>query len=450
MDNLLRRIPQIAKILRGFEGKYPAEVVKKAAREVTQKYRKEILEGRRTTVEGIYEEVERRIREILSTSLRRVVNATGVVINTNLGRAPLHEEVVEFIREIASGYSNLEYDLCKGERGSRNFHLESYLIELTGAESGFVVNNNAGAVYLVLNTLACGREVVISRGELVEIGGSFRIPDIMRASGAILREVGTTNKTRIEDYERAITEETALLMKVHRSNFYMEGFVQDVGLEELVRLGKRKGIPTYYDAGSGLMIDLESLGLPSDELTFRKAIEMGADLVSGSGDKLLGGPQAGIILGKRKLVEAIRRNPMARALRIDKLTLAGLEMTLKLYLEGKEKKIPVIGMLTQSEETLRRRALKVKRRLRKIFSGEISVIREKAKPGGGSLPKLELPTYCVALRHPSIPAHELHERLRKGSPPVIGRVKKDNLLLDMRTVRDEEISLLEVALSQLR
>ena len=450
MDHLLRGIPQISKILSRFEDRYPPEVVKRAAREITDRYRKEILEGRRTSVEGIYEEVERRIRELLGTNLRRVINATGVVVNTNLGRAPLHEEAVELIREVSGGYSNLEYDLCAGERGSRNTHIERYLIELTGAEAGLVVNNNAGAVYLVLNTLAFGREVVVSRGELVEIGGSFRIPDIMRASGALLKEVGTTNKTRIEDYENAITEETALLLKVHRSNFYMEGFVQEVGLEELARLGRRKGIPTYYDAGSGLIIDLERLGLSSkEELTLREALRRGADLVSGSGDKLLGGPQAGIIVGKKKLVEAIKRNPMARALRVDKLTLAGLEVTLKLYLEGRHGEIPVIRMLTQSEETIRRRALRLKRRLKRVFPGEISVVREVSRPGGGSLPRLELPTYCVALKHPDIPSHEMHERFRRGSPPIVGRVKRDLLLLDMRTVSDEEVALIERAVSQL-
>ena len=449
MNPLLREIPQISKILSRFGERYPPEVVKKAAREVTQRYRKEILEGRRTSVEGIYEEVERRIRELLKTSLRRVINATGVVVNTNLGRAPLHGEAIELIQEVAGGYSNLEYDLCSGTRGSRNSHVEGYLLELTGAEAGFVVNNNAGAVYLVLNTLACGREVVISRGELVEIGGSFRIPDIMRASGAILREVGTTNRTRLVDYEEAIGESTALLMKVHRSNFYMEGFVEEVELEELARLGRKRGIPTYYDAGSGLIIDLGKLGLPSEEITFREAIGRGADLVSGSGDKLLGGPQAGIIVGRKRLVEAIRKNPMARALRIDKLTLAGLEITLRLYLEGRHEEIPVIRMLTQSEETIKKRAFRLKRRLKGVFPGEVSVVREASKPGGGALPRLELPTYCVALKHPEIPPHELHERLRKGSPPVVGRVRNESLLLDMRTVSDEELGLIERAVLNL-
>lgn len=449
MENPLRDIPQVSRLLERFGDRYPVEIVERAVREVTERYRKEIREGKRQTVEGIYEEIEDRIRQLLSASLRKVVNATGVVINTNLGRAPLHEEVLKFIWEVASGYSNLEYNLETGERGSRISHVEGYLLELTGAEAAFVVNNNAGAVYLILNTLANGKEVVISRGELVEIGGSFRIPDIMKASGAVLREVGTTNRTRLRDYEIAITENTSLLMKVHRSNFYMEGFTEEVSLEELCELGKRHGLPVYYDAGSGLLIDLEELGLPKEELSFRKVVSMGADIISGSGDKLLGGPQAGIIVGRKRLVEGLRRNPMARALRIDKLTLAGLEMTLRLYLEGRHKEIPVIRMLTQGEEEIRKRAIRLARRLRKVFKGEVRVIKENSKPGGGSLPRLELPTYCVALRHSQIPPHEMHERLRKGSPSVIGRIKKDWLLLDMRTVSDEELPLLERAISQL-
>ena len=449
MNHLLRRIPQISKFLEMFGENYPTDIVKKAAREVTDRYRREIKEGTRTSVEGIYDDVEERIEELLSTNLKRVVNATGVVINTNLGRAPLSGEAIELISEIGKGYSNLEYDLRSGGRGSRSSHVEGYLLDLTGAEAAFVVNNNAGAVYLVLNTLASGKEVILSRGELVEIGGGFRIPDIMRASGAVLKEVGTTNRTEPEDYEKAITENTALLMKVHRSNFYMEGFIREIDLEELVNIGKRYRLSTYYDAGSGLILDPEVLGLPPQETTLRGAIERGIDVVSGSGDKLLGGPQAGIIVGRRRIVEEIKRNPMARALRIDKLTLAGLEMTLKLYVEGRYGEIPVVRMLTQREEVLRKRAMRLKRRLRKVFAGEVSLIKEKARPGGGSLPRLELPTYCVALRHPDIPPHEMHEKLRKGSPPVVGRVKRDSLLLDMRTVSDEEIPLLELAISRL-
>ena len=438
-EELLRSIPQISKILERFRGSFPEDLVKRVAREVTERYRKEIRKGRRDSVDDIFEEVERRIREGQKTKLRRVINATGVVINTNLGRSPLAEEVVEFIREIGSSYSNLEFDLEKGERGSRNAIVEGYLRELTGAEAALVVNNNAGAVYLVLNTLAAGKEVVVSRGELVEIGGSFRIPDIMRCSGANLVEVGTTNRTRISDYESAISENTALLMKVHRSNFYMEGFVESTPLEEIVELGRRKGIPVYYDAGSGLLVDLEKLGLKGDEISFRRCIDIGVDLVSGSGDKILGGPQAGIILGRKDLVERMKKNPMFRTLRVDKLTLAGLEMTLKIYMEGRIEDIPVIRMITEKEETLLKRARKLRRLLRQVKGLQVEVIRDVTKPGGGSLPDLEIPTYCVGIRHEEITVDELAKRLREGEPPVIGKIRRDTLILDMRTVRDEEV-----------
>lgn len=446
MNNLFRKIPQVSKLIETFKDKYPEEYIKRAAREVTERFRKEIRERKRTDVEDIYEEVRKRIEDLMKTKLRRVINATGIVINTNLGRAPLNPEVLEFITAIGAGYSNLEYDLEEGGRGSRNAHVEDYLKELTGAESALVVNNNAGAVFLVLNTFANGKEVVISRGELVEIGGSFRIPDIMRASGAILREVGTTNKTRLSDYEGAINESTALLMKVHRSNFYMEGFVDEVDPKELSGLGRRYKIPTYYDAGSGLLMDPEALGIPSREPSFKECILAGIDVVSGSGDKLLGGPQAGIIVGRRAYLEGIKKNPMARALRIDKLTLAGLEMTLRLYLEGRYGEIPVVRMLSEGEEILKRRAKKLFRLLKNLEGFETEIVKDIAKPGGGSLPELELPTYCVAVRHKDLSVEELSKRLRSADPPVIGRIREDKLLLDMRTVSDKELEDIRKAL----
>ncbi len=445
MDELLRNIPQVSRVLERFRNSYPEEVVKRAAREVTEEYRKLLRAGKIRDTTNVYVDIEKRIRELLKTSLRRVVNATGVVINTNLGRAPLHIEVVDFIEEVALGYSNLEYDLEGGERGSRNSHVEGLLKELTGAESAFVVNNNAGAVYLVLNTLAKEKEVVVSRGELVEIGGSFRIPEIMESSGARLREVGTTNRTRIEDYERVICEDTSLLMKVHRSNFHMEGFVEEVSLEELALLGKRYRIPTYYDAGSGLLVSPRDFGVNTAELSFKECISRGVDVVSGSGDKLLGGPQAGIILGRRELVEAMKRNPMARALRLDKLTLAGLEKTLRLYLEGRFKEIPILSMLSQDEELLKKRANRLKRLLKGMNGLELRVLRDTAKPGGGSIPEVELPTYCLAVKHADLSPQELHSRLRRATPPVVGRVRRDYFLLDVRTVRDGELALIRDA-----
>ncbi len=438
MEDPLRKIPQISKILNRFAGLYPEPYVKRAAREITERYRKEIREGRRGSVEGIYEEIEKRIEELRRMSLRRVVNATGVVINTNLGRAPLPHSALALVEEIAVHYSNLEYDLRSGSRGSREAHVESYLLELTGAESALVVNNNAGAVLLVLNTLAKEREVVISRGELVEIGGSFRIPDIMRTAGALLREVGTTNRTRLSDYESAVGESTALIVKVHRSNFYMGGFTEEVSVEELAQLAERVGVPLYCDAGSGLLRDV---GLGSGERTLGEYVSAGADLVSGSGDKLLGGPQAGIVVGRRDLVERLRRNPLLRALRVDKMTLAALEAVLRLHVENRLEEIPVIRMLTESEETLRRRARRLSKLLKGIAGLEVRVVKESARPGGGAFPELTLPTCCVALSHREISSEELSRRLRLSDPPVVGRLKRDTLLLDMRTVSDGELEL---------
>ncbi|WPM31762.1 L-seryl-tRNA(Sec) selenium transferase [Hydrogenobacter sp. T-2] len=432
--SLFRHIPQVSKLLEDFRD-YPQEIAKRAIREVLQKVREEIKEGRRQSLEDLRELIEKRIRELTTTNLRRVINATGVVINTNLGRSVLSEEVADFIKEIAVHYSNLEYDLSKGRRGSRLSHVEELLRVLTGAEAVHVVNNNAGAVYLVLNTLAFGKEVVVSRGELVEIGGSFRIPDIMRASGAKLVEVGTTNRTRLSDYERAISSETALLMKVHRSNFYMEGFVEEVKAEELLSLG----LPLYYDMGSGSLVNLRSFGINTEEPSFEECIKSGIHVVSGSGDKLLGGPQAGIIVGKREFIERIRKNPMSRALRIDKLTLAGLEMTLRLYMQRDYEKIPTLRMLLQKPEEIRKRALRLSRRLRSMVGLEVRLLRDISRCGGGAMPELSLETYCLGLRHKSLSPVELEKKLRNSDPPIIARIRDDMVLLDMRTVEDGDI-----------
>jgi len=402
MDDLLRKIPQISKILNHFKGRYPSEIVKRAGREIAERYRKEVKEGKRSTVEDIYRDVERRIRDLLRTNLRRVINATGVVVNTNLGRAPLHPEVVSFIEEIASGYSNLEYNLAEGKRSRREAHVERYLQELTGAESALVVNNNA---------------------------------DIMRSAGVFLKEVGTTNRTRLSDYEEAVSENTALLLKIHRSNFYMEGFTEEVPLRELAELSRRSGIPLYHDCGSGMLRDI---GLNGRETTFRRSVSEGADLVSGSADKLLGGPQAGVVVGRRDLIDRIKRNPLMRILRVDKLTLAGLEATLKLYAEGKRS----------------RREAHVERYLQELTGAESALVvnnnavRDISRPGGGAFPELELPTYCVALKHRKLNAEQLSVRLRLSDPPVIGRVKRDLLLLDLRTVAEEELKLIPLSLNR--
>ncbi|MCS7306987.1 MAG: L-seryl-tRNA(Sec) selenium transferase [Aquificaceae bacterium] len=433
--SLLMQIPQVSKILDAFRGKYTDALVKRATREMLERVREEIKEGRRESLEDLYTLIEKRIKELSSTSLKRVINATGVVINTNLGRSVLAQEVADFIREIATHYSNLEYDLTEGKRGSRISHVEGLLMELTGAEGAHVVNNNAGAVYLVLNTLANGREVIVSRGELVEIGGSFRVPDIMKASGARLVEVGTTNKTRLSDYERAIGPETALLMKVHRSNFYMEGFVEEVKVEELLSLR----LPVYYDLGSGSILSVRELGINTQEPDFSEFIHKGVHVVSGSGDKLLGGPQAGIILGRRDYIQNIKKNPMSRALRIDKLTLAGLEMTLRLYRDKQWHKIPTLRMLTQRPEELRNRAKRLLGKLRKVAGLEVFLVKDFSRCGGGAMPELYLETYCLGVRHKKLSTPELERLLRSAEPPVVARIKEGLLLLDVRTLMEEDI-----------
>ena len=439
MRELLRRIPQVSKVVESLKGLYPEVYIKMAAREVLDRFRREIAEGKRKSLEGLIEEVEERARQISEPNLKRVINATGVVINTNLGRAPLSEETLRFLSELAAGYSNLEFDLDSGSRGSRNEHVEELLTHLTGAQAALVLNNNAGAVLLVLNTLAKGKEVVISRGELVEIGGSFRIPEIMESSGAILKEVGTTNKTRLQDYERAINPDTAILMKVHRSNFYMEGFVQDTPLRELASLAKERGVISYYDSGSGLIADLSRAGLGTGEPTLRESLATGVDLVSCSGDKLLGSAQAGIVLGSSELIEKLKRNPLLRALRIDKLCLGALEHTLRIYMEGRQEEVPVICMLTQPPAQIKRRAKRLLRKLKGIESLEAKLVKDFSKPGGGSMPHLSLETYCVALRHRGMSASLFSEKLRRAEPPVVCRIKEDTLLLDMRTVSDREL-----------
>ncbi len=381
--------------------------------------------------------VEDELAEAARPSLRPVINATGVVLHTNLGRAPLAGEALRTIAEIAGGYSNLELDILTGERGSRYEHVEALLRQISGAESALVVNNNAGAVLLALNSLAEGKEAVVSRGQLVEIGGSFRIPDVMKKSGARLVEVGTTNRTHLRDYEQAMGRETALLLKVHTSNFRILGFTAEVSLRDLVALGQDKGVPVMEDLGSGCFVDLTAYGL-EQEPTVQAAIAAGVDLVTFSGDKLLGGPQAGIIVGRKQYLDLLKKNPLNRALRIDKLTLAGLESTLRVYLNRPSalKSIPVLRMLTCPVQEIERRARRLLRRLNKEISSECRVtLREEGSPvGGGALPLQTLPTRVVALRPLKSSAADLEERLRKGDPPVIARIKEGEVLLDLRTV----------------
>jgi L-seryl-tRNA(Ser) seleniumtransferase len=353
------------------------------------------------------------------------------------------------MHEVASGYSNLELDVAGKERGSRYAHVDGALCRLSGAEGSLVVNNNAAAVLLALETLARGKEVVVSRGELIEIGGEFRIPDIMRRSGAILREVGTTNRTHLRDYVDAIGPETALLLKVHTSNYRVLGFTADVSAKDLARLGRERGVPVMEDLGSGCFVDLRPYGFPYEPIV-PQAVAAGVDLVTFSGDKLLGGPQAGIVVGRRELVERLRRNPLNRALRIDKLTLAALEATLYAYEAGTAlQTLPVLRLLTEPLAVVRRRARRLFRRLAPAARSVLgaTLVEERAEVGGGALPLVELPTVGVALGGRS--AEELDRALRAGQPPVIARIVEDRLLLDLKTVRDEQVRTLAHALNRL-
>ncbi|WP_029898344.1 L-seryl-tRNA(Sec) selenium transferase [Desulfohalovibrio reitneri] len=384
---------------------------------------------------------------------RRVLNATGVVIHTNLGRSNLPDSAVEAVARAARDYSNLEFDLSTGKRGSRYSHVEELLCRITGAEAALVVNNNASAVLLTLQTLARDREAIVSRGELVEIGGSFRIPDVMARSGARLVEVGATNRTHPRDYENAITGETGLLLKVHASNFRIVGFSKEVSLEELVGIGRAHSIPVMEDLGSGNFVDFTALGIPLDEPTVQRRVAAGADVVTFSGDKVLGGPQAGLIVGRREYVDRIKRNPVSRAMRIDKMTLAALEAVLRLYLEPERalREIPTLAMITAGADELKNKARSLRRRLSRDLAGRarLSLKPGSSRVGGGSFPECDLPTTLVAVE-PQAPvtAEALREALLATEPPLVGRVEDDAFLLDPRTLRRDEFPLAGSSLDQ--
>ncbi|MCX5909348.1 MAG: L-seryl-tRNA(Sec) selenium transferase [Deltaproteobacteria bacterium] len=423
-----------------------------AVRKILQEKRQAILQGKDGDAapgnvrNELLAAVEKELARVIRPSLKPVINATGVVLHTNLGRAPLSPEALANIVAVARGYSNLEFDLAAGERGSRYEHVEEILCRITGAEAALVVNNNAGAVLITLNSLAEGKEVIVSRGQLVEIGGSFRIPDVMRKSGARLVEVGTTNRTHLSDYEKAIGPETALLLRVHTSNFRILGFTAEVPLAELVALGAKRGLPVMEDLGSGSFIDLGEYGLER-EPTVQDAVGAGVDVVTFSGDKLLGGPQAGILLGKKNILNLLKKNPLNRALRIDKLTLAGLESTLHLYLNKNRavEALPVLQMLICPAGQLKRRARRLQRKLEGELSSActVTIKEEISQVGGGALPLQDLATWVIALRPRKTSAAGLDQRLRKNDPPIIARVKEEEVLLDLRTLppREERILL---------
>lgn len=408
----------------------------------------EDLIGVPLTPDEILKAAAERLRRRMLPNLRRVINATGVILHTNLGRSLLSAEAVQAVSEAGSRYTNLELDLTTGERGSRYGHVEEVLRELTGAEAAMVVNNNAAAVLLVLTALARGREVIVSRGELVEIGGSFRVPEVMEQSGAKLVEVGATNKTRLSDYARAIGPETALLLKVHTSNYRIIGFSESVALSDLVELGRVRGLPVVEDLGSGVLVDLSGFGL-DPEPTVQSRVAAGADLVCFSGDKLLGGPQAGIIVGKSQSVDILRKHPLNRALRIDKLTLTALEGTLKLYLDPALAldRVPTLRMLVAGAEKILRRAEAVGGTLSGAVGSRahVEVTEGASQAGGGSLPGQDLPTWLIAVVPLSRSVQEVEADLRASQPPVMVRIQRGQILVDLRTVlEDEEDDLVQV------
>lgn len=459
----LRLLPSVERVLQ--EGilqdsllELPRAVVTEAVREVIARKRVHITNAAIDDLRGIEFSPVRLAGEVLLTleeqamrSLRPVLNATGVILHTNLGRSPMATAAVEAAREIGESFSNLELSLKTGKRFTRYEHVEALICRLIGAEAALVVNNNAGAVFLALNTLAAGREVIVSRGELVEVGGAFRIPEVMSGSGAKLVEVGATNKCYLKDYRRAISEQTAMLLKVHTSNYKILGFTAVVPSRSLVKLAAEQAIPCMEDLGSGVLIDLARYGLPREPMV-QESVRAGVDVLTFSGDKLLGGPQAGIIAGKKKYLEKMRENQLLRALRVDKLTLAALEATLRLYLDENKalREIPVLRMLTLSVEELLRRAESLAAILTPKLAGrcQVTITREKARVGGGSLPLAALPSMQICLEAPQENAGLLAAKLRRADPPVIVRVHRNRLFLDLRTVREAEDHLLVKSLLQ--
>jgi L-seryl-tRNA(Ser) seleniumtransferase len=387
--------------------------------------------------EQILSIVKQRLDHLLRSRVRNVINATGTVLHTNLGRAVLSQDAYNAVLSIAKSYNNLEYNIEAGKRGSRHSLVEDIICRITGAEAAMVVNNNAAAVFLILREMGRDREVIVSRGQLVEIGGSFRVFEIMKESGAHLIEVGTTNKTHRYDYERAIHEQTGLIMKVHTSNFKIIGFTEEVPIEDLVELGRQYQVPVYEDLGSGVLYDLKQRGIGSEPVV-QDAIKAGVDIVSFSGDKLLGGPQAGIIAGKRKWIEQLKKNQLARVLRVDKMTLAALEATLRAYLHPEQaaNEIPTLQMLLKNEETLKKEAKRLADSLTSSFSpvGKVDITQGESEVGGGSMPGFMLPTYLVSLTPQAISASQLEKKLRLGNPSIIVRVQKEQIFIDPRTL----------------
>ena len=462
--DLYRKLPSVDELLHQPESAMLLEnegraAVTEAAREVLETLRQEIASGNLDAsavdleVSGLATAVERRLRQSLSPSLRPVINATGVVLHTNLGRAPLAEAALEGIREVAGVYSNLEFDIVSGERGERDVRVERLTARLLNQEgltgiATVVVNNNAAAVLLSLNTLAEGSEVIVSRGELVEIGGSFRIPEVMAKSGAVLREVGTTNRTRLADYEKAINERTRLLLRVHRSNFQIVGFTEQPALEDLVALARKHKLRILEDLGSGAMIELRSVGVRGEPSVW-DSLRAGVDVVTYSGDKLLGGPQAGLISGQRETVARIRANPLFRALRVDKLTYAALEATLLAYVRQDYNAIPAVRMMRLSAEEIGRRAQTLAETLRASAPRlKVETIAGASVIGGGAAPGAALPTVLLSVTSQDLSGDDLVALLRAHQPPIVARVEQGRVLLDLRTVFPDQDKIIAETLSQ--
>ncbi len=453
-QKLLRQIPKVDELmkqprLQELCGTIPAQKVTEAVRRILEDLRGAILSGsieELPAVEALCDKVVAEAGKQAEYSLRKVINATGIILHTNLGRACISDRAAAAAREVAQSYSTLEYNLQAGRRGTRYSHVEELLCKLTGAESALVVNNNAAAVLLILSDMAQGGQVITSRGELVEIGGSFRVPDIMEACGAELKEVGTTNKTHLRDYDRAITEKTRALMKVHTSNYRIVGFTETPSLAELVALGHERGLPVIEDLGSGCLVDLQQFGIYG-EPTVQDSIRAGVDVVSFSGDKLLGGPQAGIIVGKKAIVDKLKKHPLTRAMRVDKMTLAALEATLRSYDAGLTDEIPTISMLSATPEKLRSKADTLCALM--LAAGvQAEVLPTEGQVGGGSVPTQMLPSFAVAVQPSGVNLDTLETNLRLGSPAVIGRINRDRFLLDVRTLWEKDFEAIVKAVAE--
>ena len=458
MKHLLSKIPAINKILMTEEVKqlleeYPEVFVKDIVKKETENIKSEILNNSLNEVpsmEKIIEKINHSVKKNYKYSLRRVINATGTILHTNLGRSILSESIKENLIDVAFNYSNLEFNLAEKQRGSRYVHLIDIIKRLTGAEDVLVVNNNAAAVMLTLSTLAKDKEIVVSRGELVEIGGAFRIPEIIKLSGGTIQEVGTTNKTHLKDYVNAINENTGILLKVHTSNYKIVGFTKEVTYKELADLAHEKGLVAVNDLGSGQFVDFTSYGL-TYEPTVKEVLDSGIDVVTFSGDKLLGGPQAGIIVGKKKYIEAMKKNQLTRALRVDKMTIAALEATFRLYLDEEKalKEIPTLNMISMSMEELREKAGKFAEKVKETaFTSEI--MEDKAEIGGGSYPGVYLDSVSVKLTHNTRTATEIEGILLEADIPIITRIKENSIIFDMRTLREQEFNLVVESLKKIR